>query len=214
MNSPSPPSLLGLRLRDRLAGPGQPLAELGYQSNYTWRIAAGLNAYTGQVTYFQARVLDVTRMIRFYHALRRLIQRRRSGRSRITGPSITIRMSWPRCNPRRFRLAATFPPPGQPAPFAHPQPPGCRSACCFSPPTPPGPTPTEETSGGCYARTCFISIATQTIGQTQTTRLGFPGSVPARLTGLAPVCRFERPRPALSGSFPGGYAQGRSSVIR
>ncbi len=51
------------------AGPSQPLAELGYKSNYTWRIAAGLNAYTGQVTYFQARVLDVTRMIRFYRTL-------------------------------------------------------------------------------------------------------------------------------------------------
>jgi transposase len=50
-------------------GKAQPLAELGYKSNYTWRIAAALNAWTGQVTYHQARVLDVTRMILFWKKL-------------------------------------------------------------------------------------------------------------------------------------------------
>jgi hypothetical protein len=47
----------------------QPLAELGYLSNYTWRIAAALNAYTGQVTYHQARVIDVTRLTLFHRKL-------------------------------------------------------------------------------------------------------------------------------------------------
>ena len=50
-------------------GSPQPLAELGYQGNHTWRIAAALNPDTGQVTYLQARVIDVTRMIRFYRLL-------------------------------------------------------------------------------------------------------------------------------------------------
>lgn len=50
-------------------GRRQPLAELGHKSNYDWRIAAALNPYTGQVNYFQARVIDVTRMIRFYRLL-------------------------------------------------------------------------------------------------------------------------------------------------
>lgn len=51
------------------AGKAQILAELGYKGNYTWRIAAGLNVWTGQVTYHQARVMDVTRMIIFYRKL-------------------------------------------------------------------------------------------------------------------------------------------------
>jgi hypothetical protein len=50
-------------------GKRQPLAELGYKGNYTWRIAAALNANTGQITYLQARVIDVTRMILFYRKL-------------------------------------------------------------------------------------------------------------------------------------------------
>lgn len=50
-------------------GKVQPLAELGYLGNYTWRIAAALNAHTGQVNYTQARVLDVTRLILFYRRL-------------------------------------------------------------------------------------------------------------------------------------------------
>jgi hypothetical protein len=51
------------------AGKAQILAELGYKANYTWRIAAGLNVWTGQVSYYQARVMDVTRMIIFYRKL-------------------------------------------------------------------------------------------------------------------------------------------------
>lgn len=50
-------------------GKTQPLARLGYKGNYTWRIAAALNPWTGQVTYQQARVMDVQRMITFYHKL-------------------------------------------------------------------------------------------------------------------------------------------------
>lgn len=51
------------------AGKLQPLAELGHKGNYTWRIAAALNPWTGQVTYQQARVMDITRMILFYRKL-------------------------------------------------------------------------------------------------------------------------------------------------
>jgi hypothetical protein len=50
-------------------GPAQPLAELGYKGNYTRRIAAALNAWTGQVTYQQARIMDVKRMVTFYRKL-------------------------------------------------------------------------------------------------------------------------------------------------
>lgn len=51
------------------AGKAQARAELGYKGNYTWRIAAALNLWTGQVVYQQARVMDVTRMILFYRKL-------------------------------------------------------------------------------------------------------------------------------------------------
>lgn len=51
------------------AGKGQPLAELGYKSNYTWRIAAALNVWTGQVVYEQARYMDVAHLTRFYQKL-------------------------------------------------------------------------------------------------------------------------------------------------
>jgi hypothetical protein len=50
-------------------GKFQILAELGYKGNYIWRFAAGLNAWTGQVTYHHARVMDVTRLIIFYRKL-------------------------------------------------------------------------------------------------------------------------------------------------
>jgi hypothetical protein len=50
-------------------GAAQPLAELGYFRNYTWRIAAALQPWTGQVTYQQAWVMDVTRMLTFYRKL-------------------------------------------------------------------------------------------------------------------------------------------------
>jgi hypothetical protein len=48
------------------AGKAQPLAELGLKSNYAWRIAAVLNASTGQVTYAQAAHFNVTHLLRFY----------------------------------------------------------------------------------------------------------------------------------------------------
>jgi transposase len=51
------------------AGKIQPLAELGYLGNYTWRIAAAIHLWTGAVTYHQARAMDVTRMILFYRKL-------------------------------------------------------------------------------------------------------------------------------------------------
>jgi hypothetical protein len=51
------------------AGHKQPLAELGHKTNYTWRIAAGLNAWTGQVVYEQAHYMDVAHLTRFYQKL-------------------------------------------------------------------------------------------------------------------------------------------------
>ena len=51
------------------AGKVQPLAELGFKGNYTWRIAASLNCWNGQVVYQHARVMDVTRMLIFYREL-------------------------------------------------------------------------------------------------------------------------------------------------
>jgi len=53
------------------AGPRQPLAELGYKGNYTWRIAAALNVGTGQLVYQHARVMDVARLLIFYRKLTR-----------------------------------------------------------------------------------------------------------------------------------------------
>lgn len=50
-------------------GKTQPLAELGYKTNYVWRIAAGLNARTGQVVYVQARYMDVVHLTQFYQKL-------------------------------------------------------------------------------------------------------------------------------------------------
>ena len=59
----------GLAQAYEQGGCAQALAELGYKSNYTWRIAAGLNLWTGQVTYHQARIMDITRLIGFYRKL-------------------------------------------------------------------------------------------------------------------------------------------------
>lgn len=47
-------------------GKAQPLAELGWKSNYSWRIAATLNAYTGQVIYTQAAHFECPQLVRFY----------------------------------------------------------------------------------------------------------------------------------------------------
>jgi hypothetical protein len=47
----------------------QPLAELGWKTNFTWRIAAGLIAWTGQVTYAQARYMNIAQLTLFYQKL-------------------------------------------------------------------------------------------------------------------------------------------------
>lgn len=51
------------------AGKMQIKAELGYKGNYTWRIAAAMNLWTGQVVYHHARVMDITRMLLFYRKI-------------------------------------------------------------------------------------------------------------------------------------------------
>lgn len=56
----------GLAQAYEQVGAPQPLAELGHRGNYTWRFAAVLEVWTGQVIYGQARVMDVTRLIQFY----------------------------------------------------------------------------------------------------------------------------------------------------
>ncbi|MCB9133835.1 MAG: transposase [Anaerolineales bacterium] len=48
------------------AGKEQPLAELGWKGNYTWRIAAALNAYTGQVTYASRKHFSLPNLVAFY----------------------------------------------------------------------------------------------------------------------------------------------------
>jgi len=48
------------------AGKEQPLAELGWKSNSSWRIAATLNAWTGQVTYAQGKCFDIPHLVAFY----------------------------------------------------------------------------------------------------------------------------------------------------
>lgn len=48
------------------AGKDQPLAELGWKGNYTWRIAATLNAYTGQVTYASHKHFNLPTLVAFY----------------------------------------------------------------------------------------------------------------------------------------------------
>ena len=59
----------GLAQAFEQAGKMQMFAELGYKGNYTWRIAAALSPWTGQVVYHQARVMDITRMILFYRKI-------------------------------------------------------------------------------------------------------------------------------------------------
>lgn len=51
------------------AGHCQALAELGHKGNYTWRIAAGLNPWSGRVVYEQAHYMDVDHLTRFYQKL-------------------------------------------------------------------------------------------------------------------------------------------------
>ena len=47
-------------------GKDQPLAELGHKRNYTWRLIAALNAWTGQVLYEHARQMTIPRLVAFY----------------------------------------------------------------------------------------------------------------------------------------------------
>lgn len=50
-------------------GKAQPLAELGRRSNLAWRIAAGMNGYTGQVTYVQGFQIGVRGMLQLYQQI-------------------------------------------------------------------------------------------------------------------------------------------------
>ncbi len=50
-------------------GPAQPLAELGYRSNLSWRIAAALNAWTGQVTYAAHSHFTIKLLVDFYQQI-------------------------------------------------------------------------------------------------------------------------------------------------
>ncbi len=51
------------------AGHRQPLAELGHRSNLTWRIAAALNAWTGQTTYAGHSHFTIKLLVDFYQQL-------------------------------------------------------------------------------------------------------------------------------------------------
>ena len=52
------------------AGKEQPRAELGWKGDYSWRIAAALNAYTGQVSYMQAAHFSIPKLVEFYRHVR------------------------------------------------------------------------------------------------------------------------------------------------
>lgn len=47
----------------------QPLAELGWSRNKTWRFAAGLNALSGQVTFEHGSQLRIPKLVKFYQRL-------------------------------------------------------------------------------------------------------------------------------------------------
>jgi len=51
------------------AGRVQPVAELGHRPNWSWRIAATLNAWTGQVTYVDGLRLGVAGLVKLYQTL-------------------------------------------------------------------------------------------------------------------------------------------------
>lgn len=48
----------------------QPFAELGWSRNSVWRIAAGLNAWTGQVSYEVGNQITVSKLVKLYQKLR------------------------------------------------------------------------------------------------------------------------------------------------
>jgi hypothetical protein len=47
----------------------QPLAELGWRTNFAWRIAAGMNGYTGQVTYIQGYHIGIPQLRQLYQQI-------------------------------------------------------------------------------------------------------------------------------------------------
>ena len=51
------------------SGHAQPLAELGHRSNLTWRIAAALNPWTGQVTYAEHEHFTLKLLVDFYQQI-------------------------------------------------------------------------------------------------------------------------------------------------
>lgn len=51
------------------AGQTQPLAELGYRSNLSWRIAGALNAWTGQITYANHSHFTLKLLVDFYQQI-------------------------------------------------------------------------------------------------------------------------------------------------
>jgi hypothetical protein len=50
-------------------GTEQPLAELGWRTNLQWRIAAGMNGYTGQVTYLQGSRIGIRQLVQLYQQI-------------------------------------------------------------------------------------------------------------------------------------------------
>jgi hypothetical protein len=50
-------------------GKQQPRAELGWRSNLSWRIAAGMNGYTGQVTYVHGFHIGIRQLIQLYQQI-------------------------------------------------------------------------------------------------------------------------------------------------
>ncbi len=59
----------GLAYAYEAAGHYQPIAELGWKSNYAWRIAATLDAWTGRVIYAHAKCFDRSHLVAFYQKL-------------------------------------------------------------------------------------------------------------------------------------------------
>ena len=50
-------------------GQAQPLAHLGWRSHLAWRIAAGMNGYTGQVTYVQGSHIGIRQLLQLYQQM-------------------------------------------------------------------------------------------------------------------------------------------------
>lgn len=90
------------------AGKEQPLAELGWKSNSSWRIAATLNAWTGQVTYAQAGRFDVPHLVAFYQKVAETYPTAQVIKmAQETGRCISTRMFWLPCNLKSGRGSST-----------------------------------------------------------------------------------------------------------